>query len=175
MLDGLLVDLGCQDTFTISGDGLAPGTHTIVAVLADNQHHNLVPSRAIAVDYQPDVPRPLPQAVELGTPRAQLVSPAQGATVPARFHVVLDAVNFVPLGALSAKPNVAGYGQWLIRVDGHDVRYGMRNSVELDLTAWGPGPHTIGVLPVQNNHHGFPGVAPLEVHVVVSEPATPTP
>jgi hypothetical protein len=173
MLDGLLVDLGCGETFRISGYGLAPGPHTLVALLADNRHHNLVKSNEITIEYQPETPQPLPRAIELGTPGAHLVSPLVGATVPARFPVVVNAVNFVPEGALSAKPNVAGYGQWLVRVDGKDVSYGMANTFAIDLTAWGPGRHTIGVLPVQNNHHGFPGVAPLEFEVVVASVATP--
>ena len=175
MLDGLLVDLGCAETFTISGYGLAPGRHKIVALLADNQHHNLVASNDVVIDYRPETPQPLPRGVALGTPAAHLVSPADGATVPARFPVVVDAVNFVPDGALSAKPNIAGYGQWLIRVDGKDVSYGMANTFEVDLTAWGPGRHTIGVLPVQNNHHGFAGVAPMAFEVVVKSVATPAP
>ena len=175
MLDGLLVDLGCADNFSISGYGLAPGTHKIVALLADNQHHNLVASNEVAIDYRPETPQPLPRGVALGTPGARLVSPADGATVPARFPVVVNAINFVPDGALSAKPNVAGYGQWLIRVDGKDVSYGMANSFEVDMTAWGPGRHTIGVLPVQNNHHGFDGVSPMEFEVVVESTATPAP
>jgi hypothetical protein len=175
MLDGLLVDLGCSERFTISGYGLAPGRHTLVALLADNQHHNLVSSNDVVIDYRPETPQPLPRGVALGTPAAHLVSPADGATVPARFPVVVDAINFVPEGGLSAKPNVAGYGQWLIRVDGKDVSYGMGTSFAVDATAWGPGRHTIGVLPVQNNHHGFAGVAPMEFEVVVDGLATPAP
>ena len=175
MLDGLLVDLGCSERFTISGYGLAPGRHTLVALLADNQHHNLVSSNDVVIDYRPETPQPLPRGVALGTPAAHLVSPADGATVPARFPVVVDAINFVPEGGLSAKPNVAGYGQWLIRVDGKDVSYGMGTSFDVDATAWGPGRHTIGVLPVQNNHHGFAGVTPTEFEVVVDGRATPAP
>src|SRR3954451_7102156 len=38
MLDGLLVNLGCAENFTVSGYGLAPGEHTVVALLADNRH-----------------------------------------------------------------------------------------------------------------------------------------
>jgi hypothetical protein len=175
MLDGLLVDLGCRERFTISGYGLAPGRHTLVARLADNQHHNLVSSHDVVIDYRPETPQPLPRGVALGTPAAHLVSPADGATVPARFPVVVDAINFVPDGGLSAKPNVAGYGQWLIRIDGKDVSYGTGTSIDIDATAWGPGRHTIGVLPVQNNHHGFAGVSPMEFDVVVDGLATPAP
>jgi hypothetical protein len=175
MLDGLLVDLGCGDTFAISGYGLAPGKHTLVALLAANQHHNLVASNKVEIDYRPAAPRPLPLGVDLGTPGAQLVSPPDGAVVPATFPVVVNSVNFVAIGALSAKPNVAGYGQWLVRVDGKDVSYGGANTFAVDLTAWGPGHHTIGVLPVQNNHHGFKGVSPLEFQVDVEDSATPAP
>jgi hypothetical protein len=175
MLDGLLIDLGCGESFKVSGYGLAPGKHSLVALLAENQHHNLVKSNAVTFDYRPQQSQPLPRPEALGTPGAQLVSPPDGSTVPARFPVVVNAVNFIPDGALSAKPNVAGYGQWLVRVDGKDVSYGMANTFTVDLSAWGPGRHTIGVLPVQNNHHGFPGVAPLEFQVIVASAATPAP
>lgn len=175
MLDGLLVNLGCGETFTVSGYGLAPGLHRLVALLAANRHHNLVASNEITFDYRPRHPQPLPRDLTLGTPGAQLVSPQNGATVPARFSVVVNAVNFVPTGDLSAKPNVAGYGQWLVRIDGNDVSYGLGTTFDVDLTAWGPGRHTIAVLPVQNDHHGFKGVSPLEFQVVVAQAATPTP
>ncbi len=173
MLDGLLVDLGCGDTFTISGYGLALGKHRLVALLAANQHHNLVESNEVEIDYRPSAPRSLPGGTELGTPGAQLVSPNDGATVPAKFQVIVNSVNFVPVGALSAKPNVAGYGQWLVRVDGKDVSYGTSNTIDIDLNAWGPGNHKIGVLPVQNNHHGLAGVSPLKFRVNVEDLATP--
>jgi hypothetical protein len=175
MVDGLLVNLGCAERFTISGYGLASGTHTLVALLADNRHHNLVKSNEITIDYRPEHPQPLPRGIALGTPGAQLVSPPDGATVPVKFAVVVNAVNFVPVGDLSAKPNVAGYGQWLVRIDGHDVSYGLGTTFDVDLTAWGPGRHTIAVLPVQNDHHGFAGVAPLEFQVILAAAATPTP
>jgi hypothetical protein len=175
MLDGLLVNLGCAETFTISGYGLAPGEHTVVALLADNRHHNLVTSNELTIDYRPAHPQPLPRGVALGTPGAQVVSPQDGATVPVTFAVVVNAINFVPMGDLSAKPNVAGYGQWLVRIDGQDVSYGLGTTFDVDLTAWGPGSHTIGVLPVQNDHHGFAGVSPLEFQVVVAAATTPMP
>src|SRR3954471_15367643 len=175
MLDGLLVNLGCGETFTFSGYGLAPGMHRLVALLAANRHHNLVASNEITFDYRPQHPQPLPRDLALGTPGAQLVSPQDGATVPAQFSVVVNAVNFVPTGDLSAKPNVAGYGQWLVRIDGNDVSYGLGTTFDGDLTAWGPGSHTIMVLPVQNDHHGFKSAAPLEFQVVVAGAATPAP
>ena len=118
---------------------------------------------------------PFRVASHLGVPGAQLVSPPDGATVPAQFAVVVNAINFVPIGDLSGKPNVAGYGQWLVRIDGQDASYGLGTTFDVDLSAWGPGSHTIGVLPVQNNHHGFEGVSPLEFQVVVAATSTPTP
>src|SRR3954454_17406883 len=107
MLDGLLVNLGCQDTFSISGYGLEPGTHRLVALLADNRHHNLATSNEITIGFRPNHPQPLPRDVALGVPGAQLVSPQDGATVPVKFAVVVNAINFVPIGDLSGKPNVA--------------------------------------------------------------------
>ena len=176
MLDGLLVNLGCGENFTISGYGLAPGTHTAgrrcsPTTGTTTSSHRTRSRSTIARSIRSRLPR----GVALGTPGAQLVSPQDGATVPAQFAVVVNTINFVPTGDLSGKPNVAGYGQWLVRVDGKDVSYGLGTTFPVDLTAWGPGSHTIGVLPVQNNHHGFEGVSPLEFQVVVEAAATPTP
>lgn len=45
------------------------------------------------------------------------------------------------------------------------------NSFEVDLTAWGPGEHTIFIEPVQNDHTNFAEFEPVEFTVTVEEPA----
>lgn len=48
------------------------------------------------------------------------------------------------------------------------------NTFELDLTAWGPGEHTIFIEPAQNDHTMFESFGHVEFTVVVSDEATPT-
>lgn len=49
------------------------------------------------------------------------------------------------------------------------------NTFELDLTAWGPGEHTIFIEPAQNDHTHLAEFEPLVFTVVVDENATPAP
>lgn len=49
------------------------------------------------------------------------------------------------------------------------------NTFELDLTAWGPGEHTIFIEPAQNDHTHLEEFEPLIFTVVVDENATPAP
>jgi azurin len=49
------------------------------------------------------------------------------------------------------------------------------NTFELDLTAWGPGEHTIFIEPAQNDHTHLEEFEPLIFTVVVEENATPAP
>jgi hypothetical protein len=41
------------------------------------------------------------------------------------------------------------------------------NSFELDLTAWGPGEHTILIIPAQNDHTMLEDFMPLMFTVIV--------
>lgn len=46
------------------------------------------------------------------------------------------------------------------------------NTFELDLSAWGPGEHTILITPAQNDHTGLENFEPLMFTVVVNESAS---
>ncbi len=48
------------------------------------------------------------------------------------------------------------------------------NTFEVDLSAWGPGEHTIFVEPVQNDHTNFESFTPVEFTVTVNPNAIPT-
>jgi hypothetical protein len=43
------------------------------------------------------------------------------------------------------------------------------DTFELDLTAWGPGEHTIWIEPVRNDHHHFESFGHVEFTVTVEE------
>lgn len=214
MIDGMsmaqLSNFYCADTFTIPGDGLAPGKHTLVIDLASNTHMDLMDTaQQVEIDYQPANPVALPQGNLTGQPSVDLVSPSDNATVSPTFTVEVKPVNFEPDGALEGKGNVPGYGHYHVFVDTDMSGMGMMamstpmatmgatpedgmndmammsmagmvampgtNTFELDLSAWGPGEHTIWIEPVQNDHTMFEDFGHIEFTVVVDEHATPAP
>jgi hypothetical protein len=208
MIDGMtmatLANFYCAESFTVSGDGLAPGKHTLVVDLATNTHLDLMDTaQEVEIDYQPANPRPLPAANDQGEPGVELVSPTDGAEVGATFSVEVKPVNFTPSATLEGKQNVPGYGHYHVFVD-TDMSMGMEgmegspeagqmdvgspeagmggmhmmamagmvlmpgsNTFDLDLTAWGPGEHTIWIEPVQNDHTQFETFGHVEFKVVV--------
>lgn len=210
MIDGMtmaqLTNFYCSDTFTIPGDGLAPGKHTLIITLASNTHMDLMDTaQQVEIDYQPANPVTLPESNFTGQPGIELVSPAVGATVPSTFMVEVKPVNFQPAGGLEGKGNVPGYGHYHVFVDKNMSGMGMMamstpmtamaatpgtgmndmpmmsmagmvampgtNTFELDLSAWGPGEHTIWIEPVQDDHTMFEDFGHLEFTVVVDENA----
>ena len=212
MLDGMtmatLTNFYCSDTFTIPGDGLTAGKHTLIVDLATNTHMDMMETaQQVEFDYQPANVTPLPAANDRGEPGVELVSPLDGATVPAKFTVEVKAVNFAPSEVLEGKGNVPGYGHYHVFVDtpmgmmdagmmgtpeegdaemmaspeaGMDDHMAMMSmagmvlmpgsdTFELDLTAWGPGEHTIWIEPVQNDHTMFETFGHVELTVIVEE------
>ncbi len=209
MLDGMtmatLTNFYCQEQFTIPGDGITPGKHTLIVDLATNTHVDMVDTaRMVEFDFQPANPKPLPAASDQGEPGVELVSPADGAEVLSTFTVEVKPINFIPSEALEGKQNVPGYGHYHVFVD-TDMAMGMMdmsatpaepmdtpagmggtpegamhtmamagmvlmpgsNTFELDLTAWGPGKHTIWIEPVQNDHTQFETFGHVEFTVTV--------
>lgn len=222
MLDGMtmanLTGFYCTETITISGEGLAAGPHMLIVGLSTNTHLPLADAmQQIEFDYQPENPRPLPEANFTGEPGVELVSPADGATVPPVFTIELSPVNFTASSALEGKGNVPGYGHWHVFVDtpmdgmgmmdegdmdmaspesdmgmaspesdlgadaGMDAMAAMpmpgmvampgENTFELDLSAWGPGEHTIWIEPVQSDHTMFESFGHVEFTVIVDPDA----
>jgi hypothetical protein len=226
MIDGMsmaqLSNFYCSDTFTISGVGLTAGEHTLVVDLATNTHLDMADTvKEVTFDYQPATVQPLPEPNDQGEPSVKLVSPEDGATVPAKFTIEVEAVNFTPTDTLEGKANVPGFGHYHVFVDTdmsmmgeemggtpemdmmgtpeHEMdmegtpteemmegtaETGMEgmgmamagmilmpgtNSFEVDLTAWGPGEHTIWIEPVQNDHTQFETFGHVEFHVTVQE------
>lgn len=207
MLDGMtmatLTNFYCQETFTIPGDGITPGKHTLIVDLATNTHLDMMDTaKMVEFDFQPANPKPLPAANDRGEPGVELVSPSDGAEVPAKFTVEVKPVNFSPSEALEGKQNVPGYGHYHVFVDTDMSMMGMmaspaaeemmgtpsaegemggmhmmamagmvlmpgNNTFELDLSAWGPGKHTIWIEPVQNDHTPFESFGHVEFTVTV--------
>jgi len=213
MIDGMsmaqLANFYCGDSFTVPGDGLTPGKHTLIIDLATNDHLDMMETaQEVEITYEPANPVALPEAQDLGTPGVELVSPTDGTTVPPQFTIEVTPVNFEATEALEGKQNVPGYGHWHVFVDTPMGAMGMMddmamegtpgteehmgtpeaegemhmmamggmilmpgtNSFEVDLTAWGPGEHTIFIEPVQNDHTSFAEFEHVEFTVNV-EPA----
>ncbi|HET7055774.1 MAG TPA: plastocyanin/azurin family copper-binding protein [Thermomicrobiales bacterium] len=178
-----LANFYCTDTFTISGEGLAPGKHTLTFVLASNTHAPMMDTaKQVMVDFQPPQPAPLPAANYTGDPGVTLSSPHDGDTVPTSFPVQITPVNFSPTAALEGKTNVPGYGHYHVWVDAPEKPASLANLVlmpgtnafTLDLSAWGPGKHTIRIEPAQNDHTMYDPAQPATFTVTVSDTATPT-
>ncbi len=189
LLDGTtiaaLTGLYCEDTFTISGEGVAPGEHTLTVVLSENNHVDLMDTaQQVTFDFQPANAQPLPEANDTGVPVLTLVSPTDGATVESVFSVEVSATNFTPSAGLEGKQNVPGYGHYHVMVtdpapstDGTAtaepagipglISMPGENTFDIDLTGWGPGEHTIMIAAAQNDHTPIEGANALQFTVVV--------
>ena len=122
MVDGMsmaqLINFYATDTFSIPLAGLTPGPHTILVTLASNTHVDMMETaQQIEIDYQPTAEVRLPAAQDLGAPGLELVSPMDGAIVPAIFGIEVAPVNFNPTADLEGKTNIPGYGHWHVFVD----------------------------------------------------------
>lgn len=139
MIDGMsmaqLANFSCDDSFTVPGDDLAPGAHTLIVDLATNDHLDMMETaQEVEFTYEPANPVALPEARDLGTPGLELVSPAPGATVPPRFTVEVEPVDFEPTENLEGKQNVPGYGHWHVFVDTPMGGMGMMDEMAMEGT-----------------------------------------
>jgi plastocyanin len=179
-----LTNFYCADTFTIPGDGLAPGKHQVAVVLASNTHVPMMDTaQVVTVNFQPPQPVPLPAANFTGAPGVTLASPQDGATVPPVFAVQVKPSNFASATALEGKANVPGYGHYHVWVDAPEKPASLANLVlmpgtngfTLDLSAWGEGQHTIRIETAQNDHTMYDPSTSATFTVTVSASATPVP
>jgi hypothetical protein len=170
----------CTDTFTIPGEGLTPGEHTIAVVLASNTHvPDMDTAQVVKINFQPVQPVPLPVANDMGAPALTLVNSLDGATVPMSFEVQVQPTNFIAATALEGKANVTGYGHYHVWVDAPDMPTSLANLVlmpgtnafTLDLSAWGEGQHTIRIEPAHNDHAMYSPATPVTFTVTVSAAA----
>lgn len=159
-----LTNFYCTETFTIAGDGLTPGEHTLAFVLASSTHTPMMDTvKQVTIDFQPPQVVPLPDANYTGDPGIKLTSPSDGDAVPTSFPVQIIPTNFAPTSALEGKTNVPGYGHYHVWVDAPEQPSSLAglvlmpgtNAFTLDLSAWGPGEHTIHIGPAQNDHTGY--------------------
>ena len=184
MLDGMnmgvLFNFYTSPTFTLPGQGMKPGQHTLTFDLASNTHEDMEDTVTnVTINYQPLTAQPAPEArPSSAAPEVSIVWPPDGATVGPLFTLQVSKKNFAPSLELEGKPNLAGYGHYHVFVDmpmmdmtggggGQDMggmmsMAGMiamvgNDNIPVDLRAWPNGQHTITVEPVQNDHTPIQG------------------
>ncbi len=173
ILDGMLIDMECQPTASISMQNVAPGSHTIIAVPALNDHEEVQAGAAmLAFDYEPTNPLPeITAAATTGTPAISIVSPAPGSEVSGDFTIQVAVADFTLSQDLFGKANVPGHGHWHANVDttsgpmmGMMTMLGMSGTDTFRASTKGltPGPHTFFAILIDDQH------APLMPEVVAS-------
>jgi hypothetical protein len=188
MLDGMtmgvLFNFYTSPNFTLPGEGIKPGSHTLIFDLASNTHMDMEDTvQKVQIDYEPTTLKPAPApAATAATPEMKLTTPADGATVGPKFQLQVTPSNFTPSLDLEGKPNLKGFGHYHVFVDmdmasmmngtpgGMMSMAGMvgmpgSNTINLDLSAWKDGKHTIVVEPVQNDHTPIPGAKPAMIAI----------
>ncbi len=193
MLDGMnmgvLFNMYTAPEFTLPGQAMTPGRHTLIFTLASNTHMvfgNTV--QKVDIDYQPAKAKPAPKPTEsAAAPEVKIVSPADGAKVGPKFTVRVQPANFTPSLDLEGKPNIKGYGHYHVMVMGAsgegemgmDMGQGKTkmmsmagmvgmpgsNSFPVDLSAWKNGKYMLTIMPAQNDHTPVPGARPATISI----------
>ena len=191
MLDGMnmgvLFNFYTTPTFTLPGQAMKPGQHTLTFDLASNTHEDMEDTVTnVTINYQPLTAQPAPQASPSAVaPEVSIVWPPDGATVGPLFTLQVSKTNFAPSLELEGKPNLAGYGHYHVFVDmpmmdttgggggeGMMSMAGMiamvgNDSIPVDLRAWPNGAHTITVEPVQNDHTPIQGAKEATIRITL--------
>lgn len=115
---GGLFNFYTSDSFTLPGEGVKPGPHTLIFDLASNSHVDMMDTAVqVRIDYQPTNPKAAPSAATVaGKPEVIITSPAKDATVGPRFTIEVQPTNFTPSLDLEGKPNITGYGHYHLLV-----------------------------------------------------------
>ena len=186
MLDGMnmgvLLNFYTTPQFTLPGEGMKPGQHTLTFDLASNTHMDMEDTvTSVTINYQPLTAKAAPQAnPSADTPEVSIVWPPNGATVGPVFTLQVNKKNFTPSLELEGKPNLAGFGHYHVFVDmdmsGMGMEGGMMSmagmigmpgsdTIPVDLRAWSNGQHSITVEPVQDDHTPIQGATPAMITI----------
>ena len=185
MIDGAdmmhLSNFYCSNSFTVSGQGLQPGPHTLMAILAGNTHDDVGKPVQVKIDYEPTTPSPLPAAKTGPAPTIKITSPADGATITDPAHVAMQfaLANFTPSADLEGKPNVAGFGHVHVFVLNKPMDMGGMmsmggmvgmpgsTSATFDLSKWPSGKYMLLAMLVGDDHNPIQGAMPAEINVTL--------
>src|SRR5919201_2979231 len=109
LLDGALVNMYCGMGAALSLQNVTPGKHTLMAVLAANNHMDMMGKGQMArasFVYQPAEALPMLKPYqESAKPTIRILAPSDGATVGEHVAVVLDWTNFRTSCDLFGKAN----------------------------------------------------------------------
>jgi hypothetical protein len=192
MLDGVglrqLTSVECAPRFTISGEGVSPGSHTLAIAIAADDHALVGPPATITFVFRPANSMPLPKPIERAAPSVEIEQPRNGATVDRSFDLRVALHRFIPSCDLEGKANVPGYGHLHVFVSQQGVTdqrpiltrsknaqtqpmigmIGMPciTTIPVDLSAWQSGPARISVVLVGDDHLSI-GARPASVAVTV--------
>jgi len=194
MLDGMemaaLTSVECVDHFSIAGEGIEPGHHTITVLLASDDHLPASKPVSQSFEYQPNSPESLPAPIVGGQPSISVVSPSDGDIVGKRFTLIVRVQNFQLSRDLEGKADVAGFGHLHVIVgqqgvtdqQPHDMMMPMTKGmpamkpmigmismpgtakVPVDLSTWRSGMAHITVMLATNDHMPA-GAAPAAITV----------
>ncbi len=174
----VLYEIPCRrahsTNFTLPGQGLQPGQRVLIVDLATNTHEDIESTvQQVKIDYEPTTPKPAPApAAPAGKPEVKVTAPTDGATVGPKFQIKVQPTNFTPMLEMEGKQNLPGVGHYHVFVDmdmsAMNQRGGMMsmagmigmpgsNTIDVDLSAWKNGKHTITVEPVQDDHTPIDG------------------
>jgi len=194
MVDGMemtsMTNVECSDAFAVSGQGLKRGTHTLIVMLASDDHMPASMPAMVKFNYQPRSLEPLPAALG-GMPSISIVWPRNGAAVGRTFDLKVAVRHFGNSCNLEGKADVHGWGHLHVFVNqrgvtdqpAHDMTMpasmgkmmpetgmiGMpcTTTIPVDLSAWRAGPAKITVMLANNDHMPAMGAAPATVTVNV--------
>jgi len=149
-----LVDMEFATTHTLSLIGVAPGKHTLQAILTTNTHMELANPEAVkSIDFVYAPRRPWVSVKLAGTTRTFKA----GST----FKVKLKVKNFTATEDYFGKVNVPGIGHLHLYVDGYGTGLAMAHMVDMvgaattdtiNTTGLAPGKHTVWARLVDNAH-----------------------
>ncbi len=167
ILDGNLVDMTplYQPNFdSVSMVGVAPGSHVLTLVPANNDHR-LVMSGAVDTPFSYAGPYlPLPDPVRYPNPATvTITSPPAGATLAGpSFNMSVSVTNFNVCGDCFGKANLDGVGHWHIFLDqptmANMLTMAGGPTQEVSLKAVPPGWHTFWAVLVNDQHMPFMGL-----------------
>jgi len=164
LLDGSLINMFCTPTARISMQDVAPGTHTIEVVPAQDDHAEVLENaQKMPFTYRPKHPLPaVAPSAGAGAPSVRILEPKNGAVLHGAFAVKVAFQNFHSSCGLLGKPDVAGFGHWHVNLDtmsgpmmGMGTMLGMACTTTFHGTTVGLEPgttHTLFALLTDNGH-----------------------
>lgn len=175
ILDDRLVDMACGPGYLLSLRNVKPGPHTLVAVLAQNNHSEIGETAAkVNFVFRPEDVLPQLTDFNAGRPRLSISFPKNGAAVTGQtFPLLMNVENFRLSCEMFGKRPVANTGHWHVDLDRTTRRMstmlsmGCTNAFDVPVRGIPPGSHTFIVVLVDNLHYPITPLSTARVTVRV--------